>query len=395
MKKRMNWLISPAAVLFLLLYVQAAQAAVLGAGDPAPATDLSLKNEVQHAIERGLGWLEKNQNPGGYWSQPDHPALTALVLTAYMGEPSGRMRSKPPEFVQKGYRYLLQCVKPDGGIYVRDMANYNTSVSMMALLTAANPAYEAVIRNARNFEVGLQDDFDKKGEADNPLDGGIGYGGKYQHSDMSNTMFALESIYYSRNLVQDGKEADQAKELNWQAATRFIERCQNLPGVNDQPWASDDPQNKGGFIYFPGDSKAGEMVLADGRKALRSYGSISYAGLLSYIYADLQKDDPRVVAAFDWLQKNYSLDENPGMGPEGLYYYYHTMAKSLAAYGVKELVLADGSRVDWRRDLAKRLLNLQNGEGFWMNENGRWWEKDPVLVTSYAAIVLEIIYRGL
>jgi squalene-hopene/tetraprenyl-beta-curcumene cyclase len=275
------------------------------------------------------------------------------------------------------------------------MANYNTSVAVMALLTAANPAYEPVILKARNFEVGLQDDFDKKGETDNPLDGGVGYGGKYQHSDMSNTMFALESIYYTKHLAQDSGKADQAKDLNWQAAIKFIERCQNLPGHNDQPWASDDPRNKGGFIYFPGDSKAGEMELEGGRKALRSYGSISYAGLLSYIYADLPKDDPRVVAVLDWLQKNYTLEENPGMGQEGLYYYYHTMAKALAACGVNELVLADGSKVNWRTALAKKLLNLQNGEGFWMNENGRWWEKDPVLVTSYAIIVLEIIYRGL
>lgn len=391
----MNYLISLAAALFLLLYVSVAQAEMLRVSDAGPATDLSLKYELQHAIERGLGWLAKNQQPGGYWSQPDHPALTALVLTAYMGEPTGRMRSTPPEFVHKGYTYLLNCVKPDGGIYVRDMANYNTSVSMMALITAANPAFEPVIRNARNFEVGLQDDFDKQGETDNALDGGIGYGGTYKHSDMSNTMFALESLYYSRNLVHDSGQADQARELNWQAAIKFIERCQNLPGHNDQPWASDDPRNKGGFIYFPGDSKAGEMDLGNGRKALRSYGSISYAGLLSYIYADLKKDDPRVVAALDWLQKNYTLDENPGMGQDGLYYYYHTMAKALAACGVSELVLADGSRVDWRRELSKRLLNLQNGEGFWMNENGRWWEKDPVLVTSYAVIALEIIHRGL
>jgi squalene-hopene/tetraprenyl-beta-curcumene cyclase len=393
MNKRVNYLICTGTVLLFLCFVATGQTTELKAGKAA--TDYSLKNELQHAIERGLGWLAKNQNPGGYWSQPDHPALTGLVLTAYMGEPTGRMRSNPPEFVHNGYKYLLDCVKPDGGIYVRDMANYNTSVAMMALLTAANPAFEPVIRNARNFEVGLQDDFDTKGETDNPLDGGVGYGGTYKHSDMSNTLFALESIHYTKHLAQDSKDADQAKELNWQAAVKFIERCQNLPSHNDQQWASDDPQNKGGFIYFPGDSKAGEMELGNGRKALRSYGSISYAGLLSYIYADLKKDDPRVVAALDWLQKNYTLDENPGMGQEGLYYYYHTMTKALAACGVNELVLSDGSRVDWRRELSKRLLNLQNGEGFWMNENGRWWEKDPVLVTSYAVIVLEIIYRGL
>ncbi|MCB2180967.1 MAG: terpene cyclase/mutase family protein [Desulfobulbaceae bacterium] len=364
----------------------------------ARASDLSLKKEVSHALEKGLGWLEKNQNSGGYWSQPEHPALTALVLTAFMGEPAGRIKSHPPEFVTNGYKYLLSTVQGDGGIYVTDLANYNTSISIMALLMAGNPKFDPVIRKARNFTVGLQSDFDEKGSIDNPYDGGIGYGGRYKHSDLSNTMFALEAIHYTKHLADSGDAANEPlAELNWSAARRFIERCQNLPSTNDQPWASDDPQNRGGFVYFPGDSKAGEVELPSGKKALRSYGSISYAGLLSYIYADLEKNDKRVQAVFDWLQKNYTLDENPGMGAQGLFYYYHTMAKALAAMGAEadELELADGKKVNWRRDLAFKLLNVQNADGFWMNENGRWWERDPVLVTAYAVITLEVLYRGL
>ncbi|MEA3546490.1 MAG: prenyltransferase/squalene oxidase repeat-containing protein [Thermodesulfobacteriota bacterium] len=395
MIERIKYLIPLGAVLFVFFFISIGQAVEVKVSDTNSSLDYSLKYEVQHAIERGLGWLAKNQAQGGYWSQPDHPALTGLVLTAYMGEPTGRIRSNPPDFVHNGYTYLLNCVKPDGGIYVREMANYNSSISLMALLVAANPSFEPVIRKARNFEIGLQDDFDKKGATDNAFDGGVGYGGRYQHSDLSNTMFALESIYYTKYLAQDSGQSEQNTELNWQAAIRFLERCQNLPSHNDQEWASDDPQNKGGFVYFPGNSKAGEMELANGAKALRSYGSISYAGLLSYMYADLKKDDPRVIAVLEWLRKNYTLDENPGMGQQGLYYYYHTMAKALAAYGINELVLADGRKVDWRRDLALNLLNRQNGEGFWINENGRWWERDPVLVTAYSVIILEIIYRGL
>lgn len=359
-------------------------------------SDLSLKSEVQHAIEKGLRWLSTQQSPNGYWSQPDHPALSALVLTAFMREPSCRVKAKPPEFIRKGYEYLLQCVQPDGGIYVKELANYNTSVSMMALLASYNASYEPILRDARNFLVGLQGDFEEKGKTDSPYDGGIGYGSRYFHSDMSNTMFALETLYYTRFLTQDkGPGLVEFKELNWPAVIEFIQRCQNLPGHNDQPWASDDPQNKGGFVYFPGNSKAGEMKLSSGKTALRSYGSISYAGLLSYIYADLDRDDPRVKAVFDWLRRSYTLEENPGMGAQGLFYYYHTMAKALAVYGVDTLALEGGKEVDWRRGLALKLLNFQNGDGFWINENGRWWERDPVLVTSYAVITLEILYRGL
>ncbi|MDI6794471.1 MAG: cycloartenol synthase, partial [bacterium] len=183
-----------------------------------------------------------------------------------------------------------------------------------------NPSYEPIIRNARNFLIKLQVDFKEKGKIDSPYDGGIGYGGRYNHSDMSNTMYALEALYYTQFLHKDrGVREFEFKELNWPAVIKFIERCQNLPSYNDQEWASDDPHNKGGFVYFPGDSKAGEMELPSGKTALRSYGSISYAGLLSYIYADMDRDDPRVKAVFNWLRQNYTLKENPGMGLDGLY----------------------------------------------------------------------------
>src|SRR5205085_11381473 len=129
--------------------------------------------------------------------------------------------------------------------------------------------------------------------------------------------------------------------------------------------------------------------------AFRSYGSASYAGLLSYVYADLKRDDPRVLAVVDWLQKNFTLDENPGMGPQGIFYYYHTMAKALTIYGTDFIETKDGKKVNWREQLAMKLLNLQKADGSWSNENGRWWEKDPALVTSYAIIALELIHRGL
>lgn len=355
-------------------------------------SDPSLKKEVNHAIDKGLQWLERQQNAQGWWSQPEHPALTGLVLESFMGQPGGEYRAQWPSFIDKGYAYLLQCRQPDGGIYVKDLANYNTSVSLMALVLANKPENTEYIRAARNYIVGLQDpDTPETGD----MAGGVGYGGRYKHSDLSNTTFALESLYYSRYLLSDMTKTTNTKELNWDAALKFVQRCQNLPGSNDLDWASDDPANKGGFVYFPGNSKAEEMQLPDGKVAIRSYGSISYAGLLSFIYADLEKNDPRVLAAYDWLVNNYTLEENPGMGPQGLFYYYHMMAKALAIYGVDELTLSNGKRVNWRKDLALRLLNLQSADGSWVNENGRWWEKDPVLVTSYALLSLEILVRGL
>jgi squalene-hopene/tetraprenyl-beta-curcumene cyclase len=350
--------------------------------------DISFRHEVQHAIDKGLSWLQTNQNTNGYWSTADQPAVTALALTAFMGEPSGAYQSNPPPGVQLGYQFISANVKPDGSIYGKGLQNYNTALCMMGLLAAHNPHFDPILRRGRQWLISQQV------KTNSSFDGGVGYGDHGPYSDMNNTMTALQALYYSKYLDTD-KPAAAGKDLNWAAAIHFIQSCQNLPACNKEPWVSDDARDKGGFVYLPGESKAGSFTNAAGRVALRSYGSISYAGLLSYIYADLQRDDPRVRAAFDWLRDNYTLDENPGMGPQGLYYYMHLMTKALTIYGVDQLPTASGQAVDWRKDVAMKLINLQKADGSWANANGRWWEHDPALVTSYSLMSLEMLYPSL
>ncbi len=355
-------------------------------------TDISFRNEVQRALEKGNDFLKSAQNSNGWWSTPDHPSVTALALSAMMGEPNARLKNSPE--VKKGYTFVLSCVKPDGGIYVTNLANYNTSICMMGLLAARDPKHDDVLRKARSFVAGMQADLGERGKMDSPWDGGLGYSHDAGRSDMNNTLTALEALYYSKYLIAD-KNADSGKDLNWAAAIQFLQNCQNLPGVNKQEWVSTDAKDRGGFVYDPDSSKAGAATNASGKVALRSYGSISYAGLLSYIYADVKQSDPRVQAVMDWLRTNYSLEENPGMGQQGYFYYLHLMTKALNTGRVDELETNGGKKVDWRREVAMRLINLQNADGSWQNANGRWWEKDPNLVTAYAVMSLEIIYRGI
>lgn len=357
--------------------------------------DESLRHEVQRAIDRGTAWLLANQNSNGWWTTPDHPAVTALPLVALNGEPSGKYLKNPTPAIQRGYAFLLASAKPDGGIYATNMANYNTSLSLLALMSAGRTDYDAVARKARAFIVGTQVDFGEKGRLDTPFDGGVGYGNKYSHSDLNNTLCALEALHHSKRLVADTKTTD-SKDLDWQAAINFLQNCQNLPSHNQQAWVSGDVANKGGFIYYPGNSMAGGVTnSATGRVALRSYGSASYAGLLSYVYADLKRDDIRVTAVLDWLRANFTLTENPGMGPQGYYYYLHLLTKGLTAAQVAELETKDGRKVNWRREVALQLMNLQKPDGSWANDNARWWEKETPLTTSYALIALELIWRGL
>lgn len=363
------------------------------ASAPAPIApvDTSLRLESTAAVKRGLDWLRSQQQPDGYWSNPDLPAITALAITSLL-----RHGAKPDDpAVAKGLEWLTAQQQPDGGIYKPDTAyySYNTALAILALHASGLPKYHDAIRAARSFLAGQQNDFDQPGFGDNPLDGGIGYGRSRAHADLSNTVFALEALRATEALGRDSPEP--GKTLNWDAALAFITRCQNLPETNQASWVSGDPANRGGFIYFPGYSMAGEMSLPDGRTALRSYGSMSYAGLLSMIYAELKPDDPRILAVKEWLQKNYTLEENPGMGSEGLYYYYHLMAKGLATAGLQQLETPTGN-VPWRTELARALLNRQKAEGFWINDDkARWMEQDPVLVTTYSLLALGYAASGL
>ncbi|HXI50413.1 MAG TPA: hypothetical protein VNH84_02885, partial [Candidatus Saccharimonadales bacterium] len=134
-------------------------------------SDVSFRNELQHAVDRGLAWLMTSQNSNGWWSTADHPAVTALALTAFGGDPSDRYSSNRPPALVRGYDFILSSAKPDGSIYRTALINYNTSLSVMALLAARNPAYDPVLRRARGFLVKSQVDLDTPGKVDSVFDG--------------------------------------------------------------------------------------------------------------------------------------------------------------------------------------------------------------------------------
>ena len=350
--------------------------------------------ELKQAIDRGIQFLLKAQNTNGWWSTPDQPALTALALTALNLEPSHQLQRHRTSEMSRGFDYLLACAKPDGSIHKNGLANYNTSLAVVALTTASDPNFLPVIANARRFIAGTQIDMGVRGTNDTVFDGGVGYGSKYQHSDLNNTLTAIEAMRVSEGLFPKDAPAntEAVADLNWKAVAQFLRNCQNLPDDNNWAWVSSDPKDRGGFVYYPGHSMAGGVTnSATGKVALRSYGSMSYGGLLSYIYANVDKKDTRVTSVLEWLRTNYTLEENPGMGQQGYFYYLHLMTKALTAVGEDRLRLASGEEVAWRDQVAARIIALQKADGSWLNPTTRWWESDAVLVTSYAMLTLEML----
>ena len=331
------------------------------------------KEAAMKAIDKGVRYLRSQLNEDGHLGDP---GITALALTAFFKSPRKYGPQDGP-WVRKGIEYLVKCQKPDGSICRDQLAGYITSVAILAL--TANPEvakqHAEVIEKARQFLVKLQCD---EGEGYTPQEdifyGGFGYGGS-ERPDLSNTQFALEALR-AAGLPPD----DPA----FQKAIVFLQHCQNRSESNELEWAGND----GGFVYYPGNSAAGTTTLADGKTGHRSYGSMTYAGIKSYIYANLKPDDPRVQAAFAWIQQNYDLSQNPGIGIQGLFYYYHTFAKTMQLMNIS--VFIDDKKVahNWREDLAQILIQRQNSDGSWRNEHPRWWETEPRLVTSYAVLCL-------
>ncbi|MEZ6046183.1 MAG: hypothetical protein R3C11_11560 [Planctomycetaceae bacterium] len=223
---------------------------------------------------------------------------------------------------------------------------------------------------------GLQWDEGEGLESNDTSYGGAGYG-SHQRPDMSNTQFFLDALK-----AAGASEDDEAV----QKALIFISRAQNLESEYNQT-AFAGKINDGGFFYTPaagGETKAGETE----NGGLRSYGSMTYAGLKSMIYAGLDKDDVRVAAALKWIKKYYTLDMNPGMGEQGLFYYYQTFAKTLSVLEVDTIESADGTEHDWRAELISKLGELQRSNGSWVNKADRWYEGDPNMVTAYTLLAL-------
>ena len=121
---------------------------------------------------------------------------------------------------------------------------------------------------------------------------------------------------------------------------------------------------------------------------------MTYAGLKSLIYAGLEKDDQRVKAATEWIRKNYTLQENPGVGQQGLFYYFHTVGRTMSVLGKDEFIDSEGKKHSWKEELAERIVSLQHDNGSWTNPADRWYEGDPNLVTAYSLLALSYCDKG-
>ena len=357
-------------------HLLAAPAIAVLAAPPAGAADKmdpQLLRRARRAVAGGLHYLRGQQAADG--SLLKSVGITALALRAFLESPEAYNESDGA-FVTRQVDFLLANVKSDGSISASLQATaYNTAVALNALAATQNPKYDSVIAAARKFLLRHQVDEDEGYKPDHRYYGGIGYGGG-ERPDLSNVYIVLEGLKAT---------ATDPKDPVWQKALVFVNRSQNRSESNDQKWAAND----GGFAYQPG-ANPPEYENGTG-----SYGGMTAAGLLSLLFAGVDKTDARVQAAYKWMTANYTLETNPGTAKKhGLFYFYNAFAKVMLAYGEHTFTDGKGQQHNWRNELAQKLLSLQAPDGSWSNlDSSAWWEDRPQLVTAWSVIALEHVLK--
>ena len=368
-----------AAITAAAVSSQAAEAVAVTAAPSAPTAS------PKQSIDNGLKWLLSRQSEDGAFSNPQFPGISGLAVWAIAA--SGDASAK--DAVKKGSDYILSKVQPDGGIYSPipgrkggGLSTYNTAVCLTALAATGRDDITKVVLDARTFLASSQN------IGDDVFKGGFGYdkSAERPYADLMNTHFVVEAMRRTQHFEDQRPAGEKRADIDWDAALAFAETLHNGADAGD---------SAGGFAYSPADAKAGlenadeAAAKAAGKVILRSYGSITYAGLLSLLYCQIDKSDSRVQSTLDWAARHWSLEENPGMGDQGLYFFYNVISRSMSVLGAETIARKDGEPIKWANELAAKVASLQHEDGSWTNKNGRFWENDPVLATAYSLLALE------
>ncbi|MBX3374030.1 MAG: terpene cyclase/mutase family protein [Phycisphaeraceae bacterium] len=374
---------------------------IAGPDEFVPVSD-GHRARAMASIASGLAALIAAQSEDGGWltdvtaaptDAPDRPAPVRIAGTALaakaiaqagMGSDDAEDRATA---LERALALIARAREEDGGYGGDSLANYVTAAVVSALASTRDPADRPRIDAAVRRLMHLQWD---EGEGLGPRDdwyGGAGYGNQGR-PDLSSTQMMLDALYDA------GVSPD---EPAFQRAVAFVSRAQNLRATNPAAWAGDD----GGFVYTPanggesmaseaaGEGRRGELRASGSPPSLRSYGSMSYAGFKSLLYAGLSPDDVRIRAVFDWVRRHWTTDENPGLGLQGYYYYLHAMARALRVAQQHRIVDHGGTAHNWREEIIDALVTRQAPDGGWTNDAGRWLEGRRDLATTYALLTLQ------
>jgi len=366
------------AVLALMLMASMAPS-VLGDGTVPPGYPEVTPQQVMDSVIKGLDWFAAKQNFDGNWA--NSVGVTGFVVICF----TGAGYDYTNRTVQDALKFLRQFYSPDHGFLADTFANYETSIALIAMSAAGDPEDADKLPKMAEYLQRTQFSDDSLYNKTEPWYHG-GWPNYAGIPDASNSQFSLLGLQ-TIDLLTEYRVPNDV----WTNASDFMNICQNWPDVNELSWAHNitlPSHGDGGFVYNGYRSRT-----PLGEDKFESYGSMTAAGLYSYLVAGDDERQPEVAAARAWLDHEYNLEKNPKMVGKGLYYYLWTQTRALAMSGQDWVVDGAGKLHDWRADVATLFMDLQMANGGWPgNPQIGWREEEPEIGGIYAILSMQAAY---
>ncbi|MEN8151882.1 MAG: prenyltransferase/squalene oxidase repeat-containing protein [Planctomycetota bacterium] len=341
------------------------------------------------AIEKGLAWLAKHQNPDGSWTanvgyklnetyvieteDAGHPGVTALAGMAFLAGGHIPGRGKYGARVRDAVKFILKCVNSDGMITKNGSRMYSHAFGALFLAEVYGMTQDAKVRKALNRAA--QFTFKVQNTA-----GGWRYAPYAQDSDMSITVCQVMALRAARNIgIRVPKESID------RAVNYVIESANTRPG-----------SEYGSFLY---------QYRREQQIATRNSFALTAAGLATLYMAGLYSDrdieehirkhklsryigdrrPPRIESILTYIMRSY--DRAHRIHRHNYFYYYGNY------YAVQAMFTAGGER--WERYFKRvqgHLVALQQKSGAWPMRRSNVGE---TYATASACLILQVPYRYL
>ncbi len=326
---------------------------------------------TEAAVARGLRWLASVQNHDGSWSLRDYKKHdrkgnrgdamgTSLALLPFLGAGQTHEFGKYKNTVNKGLAWLLKNQEDDGDL----RADYNGQAGMYAHGQAAIVLCEVLAMTGdEQFRTPAQNAirFIEKAQHN---EGGWRYR-PGEEGDTSVFGWQLMAIQSAR-APRLGLQVDKA---TLQLADYFLD----LVAVSHRRAARQGCPEGALYGYQPGKQPTDAMTAE---------------AILCRMYLGWKRDDPRMIAAIDWLIDKHLPDEDE----MNIYYWY---------YGTQAMHHFGGRQWErWNSRMRQLLIGSQETRGrypgSWNPSDFRWGgQGGRIYTTSLSVCTLEVYYRHL
>ena len=321
--------------------------------------------EAQRAIERGLAFLARTQNPDGSWTDMigrkinnqyvghmgKHVGVTALACMSFMSSGNLPGRGEYARVVDRGLDFVLSSVKRDGFITCDESRMYSHAFATLFLAEVygmtRNPKVKGKLKNAVWLIIDGQNE-----------QGGWRYLPGAKDSDISITVCQVQALRAARNAgVYVPKE-------NIDKAIRYIKAS----FIRDYP----NPYYRGGFWY--------QVFENQPFRPSRTSFALTAAGVTA-LYGAGEYDCEEVREGLRFMFRKRNRPKSWMMHQTFDYYYGHY-------YAVQAFYQAGGyywSR--WFPFIRDQIIRGQRPDGSWRDLVG------PHYATAMATLILQIPYR--